>query len=133
MVIESSAIVALLLGEPETEALVAAIAAAQRRVVSAGSYLESAIVISARSGSTAQAQLDELLDSLGIAILPFTREQADTTIEAYRRYGKGSGHPANLNFGDCFAYALAKLTDEPILFKVNDFSQTDLRPAVPRA
>jgi ribonuclease VapC len=133
MVIDSSAIVALLLGEPETEALVAAIAAVQRRVVSAGSYLESAIVISARSGSTAQAQLDELLDSLGIAILPFTREQADTTIEAYRRYGKGSGHPANLNFGDCFAYALAKLTDEPILFKGNDFSQTDLRPAVPRA
>jgi ribonuclease VapC len=133
MVIDSSAIVALLLGEPETEALVAAIAAAQRRVVSAGSYLESAIVISARSGSTAQAQLDELLDSLGIAILPFTREQADTTIEAYRRYGKGSGHPANLNFGDCFAYPLAKLTDEPILFKGNDFSQTDLRPAVPRA
>jgi ribonuclease VapC len=133
MVIDSSAIVALLLGEPETEALVAAIAAAQRRVVSAGSYLESASVISARSGSTAQAQLDELLDSLGIAILPFTREQADTTIEAYRRYGKGSGHPANLNFGDCFAYALAKLTDEPILFKGNDFSQTDLRPAVPRA
>jgi ribonuclease VapC len=130
MVIDSSALIALLLGERETADLVAAIAAASSRVVSAPTYLETAIVILARSGPKAQEKLDRLLNDLEIEVVPFARDQAALAITAYRQYGKGSGHVAALNFGDCFSYALAKLRDEPLLFKGNDFSRTDLRVAV---
>src|SRR6266851_2843060 len=98
MVIDSSALIALLLGEPETADFVSAIAAASTRLVG----------------------------ELSVEIIPFTHDQAVIAIAAYRQYGKGSGHPAGLNFGDCFTYALAKLTGEPVLFKGNDFSRTDL-------
>jgi len=130
MVIDSSAIITLLLGEPETTEFVAAIAAASSRLVSAATYLESAIVIVARSGPKAIEQLDRLLDDLEIEVVPFGRDQAILAITAYRQYGKGSGHAAGLNFGDCFSYSLAKLRDEPLLFKGNDFSHTDLGTAV---
>jgi ribonuclease VapC len=130
MVIDSSALIALLPGERETADLVAAIATASRRVVSAPTYLETAIVILARSGPKAQEKLDRLLNDLEIEVVPFARDQAALAITAYRQYGKGSGHVAALNFGDCFSYALAKLRDEPLLFKGNDFSRTDLRVAV---
>jgi ribonuclease VapC len=130
MVIDSSALIALLPGERETADLVAAIATASRRVVSAPTYLETAIVILARSGPKAQEKLDRLLNDLEIEVVPFVRDQAALAITAYRQYGKGSGHVAALNFGDCFSYALAKLRDEPLLFKGNDFSRTDLRVAV---
>lgn len=130
MVIDSSALVALLLGEPETNDYVAAIAAAANRSVSASSYLETAIVMMARSGPRAVIQLDHLLGELSIEVADFTREQAALAIAAHRRYGKGR-HPAGLNFGDCFSYALAKLKDEPLLFKGRDFSQTDLISAMP--
>jgi ribonuclease VapC len=126
MVIDSSALIALLLGKPETADFVAAIAAASTRLVGAPSYLETAIVMLARSGPDAQERVDRLLGELAVQIVPFTHDQAVTAIAAYRQYGKGSGHPAGLNFGDCFTYALAKLAGEPILFKGNDFSQTDL-------
>jgi ribonuclease VapC len=130
MVIDSSALIALLLGEPETADFVAAIAAAPGRVVSAPTYLETAIVILARSGPKAQEQLDRLLIDLEIEVVPFARDQAALAISAYQKYGKGSGHAAGLNFGDCFSYALAKLREEPLLFKGNDFSRTDLLIAV---
>jgi ribonuclease VapC len=129
MVIDSSALVALLLGEPETADFVAAISAALSRLVSAPTYLETAIVIESRWGPRAQEQLDKLLAELDIDIVPFTRDQAIVAVAAYRRYGKGSGHPAGLNFGDCFSYALAKIRDEPVLFKGNDFSHSDLQIA----
>lgn len=131
MVIDSSALIALLLGEPETAQFVAAIAGASRRFISAPTYLETAIVISSRSGSQAQEKLERLLNDLEIEVVPFARDHADLAITAYRLYGKGSGHAAGLNFGDCFSYALAKLRDEPLLFKGNDFSRTDLKIAVP--
>jgi ribonuclease VapC len=130
MVIDSSALIALLLGEPETADFVAAMAAAQSRVVSAPSYLETAIVILGRLGPKAQENLDRLLNELEIEVVPFARDHAVLAIAAYQRYGRGSGHPAQLNFGDCFTYALAKTRDEPVLFKGNDFSRTDLRIAV---
>jgi ribonuclease VapC len=130
MVIDPSALIALLLAEPETDDFVSVISAATTRLVSAPSYLETAIVMVARSGREAQEKLDQLLAALAIEIVPFTLEQAQLAVEAYRRFGKGSGHPAGLNFGDCFSYALAKLRSEPLLFKGNDFSQTDLEVAM---
>lgn len=129
MVIDSTAIIALLLGEPET-VVVAAIAAASSRVVSAPTYVETAIMILARSGRQAMEKLDRLLLDLEIEVVPFAPDHTALAITAYRRFGKGTGHAAGLNFGDCFSYALAKLRDEPLLFKGNDFSLTDLRAAV---
>ncbi len=126
MVIDSSALIALLLTEPEADAFVATLAGDANRLVSAASYLETAIVLLTRSGPEAQEKLDRLIAELSITIIPFTREQAVLAIAAYREYGKGSGHPASLNFGDCFTYALAKLTAERVLFKGNDFSRTDI-------
>jgi ribonuclease VapC len=82
-----------------------------------------------RSGSEGQRKLDRLLTDLAATVFPFTLDQAVLAAEAYKRYGKGSGHPAGLNFGDCFTYGLAKLTGEPVLFRGNDFSRTDLASA----
>src|SRR5712691_1133672 len=107
MVIDSSALISLLLGEPETPRFVAILAAASTRLMSAPSYVEAAIVMVSRSGPEAQEKLDRLLSDLNVQIVPFTRDQ-------------GSGHAAALNFGDCFTYALAKLSGEPVLFKGGD-------------
>jgi ribonuclease VapC len=90
----------------------------------------AAIVIMARSGPDALDKLDRLLADLAVEITSFTREQARVAVTAYHQYGKGSGHAAGLNFGDCFIYALAKLRDEPVLFKGNDFVHTDIKIAV---
>jgi ribonuclease VapC len=130
MVIDSSALIALLLGEPETADFVAAIAATPNRLINAPTYLETAVVMHVRSGLEAQEKLDRLLSELSAEIVPFSYDHARLALAACRRYGQGSGHPAGLNFGDCFTYALAKLRDEPVLFKGNDFSRTDLRIAV---
>jgi ribonuclease VapC len=89
-------------------------------------------VILARSGPKAQEKLDRLLNDLEIEVVSFARDQATLAATAYRQYGKGSGHAAGLNFGDCFSYALAKLRNEPLLFKGDDFSRTDLKVAVAR-
>ena len=130
MVIDSSALIALLLGEPESTEFVTSIAASTTRLTSASSYLETAIVMINRSGPDAPEKVDRLLADLSIDIFPFTRDQAVLAIAAYGRYGRGRGHRAGLNFGDCFTYALAKLTEEPVLFKGSDFSRTDLVSAV---
>jgi ribonuclease VapC len=129
MVIDSSALIALLLGEAETVDFVTAIAAVSSRVVSAPTYVETAIVMVARSGLEAHEKLDQLLIELAIEVVPFTGDQANLAVIAYRQCGKGGGHAAGLNFGDCFTYALAKLRDEPVLFKGNDFALTDLQVA----
>jgi ribonuclease VapC len=131
MVIDTSALIALLLAEPETLRFVEAIAAANRRLVAAPSYFETAIVMVSRSGPEAKEKVDRLMVELGIEIVPFTPDQAILAVSAYEQFGKGTGHAAGLNFGDCFSYALAKHTGEPILFKGNDFSHTDLAVAVP--
>ncbi|HEX2152123.1 MAG TPA: type II toxin-antitoxin system VapC family toxin [Stellaceae bacterium] len=130
MVIDSSALIVLLLGEPETEQFVSAIAASAERLLSAASYLETAIVMAGRFGPQGPEKLDRLICELSIEIVPFNAEQARLGITSFQQYGRGTGHPAALNYGDCFTYALAKFTGQSVLFKGNDFSRTDLITAV---
>lgn len=130
MIIDTSALLAILRGEPAAPACAEAIERAPTRRISAGSFLETAIVIDASGDPVASRRLDEFLQVAQILIEPVTVEQARIGRDAYRDFGKGSGHPAQLNFGDCFAYALAKVNREPLLFKGLDFSHTDIRPAL---
>jgi ribonuclease VapC len=124
MVIDSSAIIAILCDEPEAEHFTAAFENDPIRLMSAASLLESSIVIETRYGVEGGRKLELLLSKAQIKIEPVTVEQAETARVAFRTYGKGR-HPAALNFGDCFSYALAKVLREPLLFKGNDFSKTD--------
>lgn len=128
MIIDTSAILAILLGEPDAEHYEGAIAAAWPRRMSAVALLEAAMVAEARGGVAAGHELDVLLERAEIALVPVTSEHASAARRAWRRFGKGN-HPAALNFGDCFAYALADITREPLLFKGGDFSQTDIEAA----
>ena len=130
MIIDTSALLAILRDEPEALACAQAIEQAADRRISAGNFLEAAIVIDASGDPIASRRLDELLEVASITIEPVTVEQVRIGRAAYRDFGKGSGHPAQLNFGDCFAYALALTTAEPLLFKGRDFSHTDLRSAL---
>ena len=98
--------------------------------MSAANFLETAIVVDRNRSAIPGRGLDELIRELEIVIEPVTEEQAHIARQAYRDYGRGSGHPARLNFGDCFAYALARATGEPLLFKGGDFRHTDIAPAV---
>lgn len=125
MVIDSSAILAILGSEPEASDMAMAIENDLIRVISAASLLESAIVIESRHGIAGSNKLDELISFSQIQIEPVTAEQISIARFAYRKYGKGR-HPASLNFGDCFSYALAKFRGEPLLYVGNDFSQTDI-------
>lgn len=125
MIIDTSALVALLLGEPEAHALARAIAADPKRLISAVSALETAIVIEARKGPSGGRDLDLLLHRAQIEIMGMDAEQVQLARRAYEKYGKGR-HPAGLNLGDCCTYALARYTEEPLLFKGNDFSKTDI-------
>jgi ribonuclease VapC len=98
--------------------------------VSVGTFLEAAIVIDSSRDPIASRRLDDLLRAANITVEPVTNEQVRIGREAYRDFGKGSGHPAQLNFGDCFAYALTKVMAEPLLFKGDDFAHTDVAPAM---
>ena len=129
MIVDTSAIVAILRKEPEAEAFVRALKRARTRRLSAASYVEAAIVVDAERDPVASARLDQFLTRISAVIEPVTVEQAGVARAAYRDFGRGSGHPAKLNFGDCFAYALAKTTGEPLLFKGEDFSHTDVAAA----
>ena len=128
MVIDSSALVAMLQDEPERAAFVAKIAADPVRLLSAANYLEVAIVIDDRFGAAGARDLKLLLVEAAIRIMPVTVEHAELARTAYRRFGRGN-HPARLNFGDCFAYAPARETGEPLLYKGGDFGQTDIAAA----
>jgi ribonuclease VapC len=125
MVIDSSALIAILCDEPERSDFNRKIEADSRRLISTASVLETSIVLEKRYGEEAYRELDFFLLKAAIEIRPFDAEQLEIARHAYRQYGKGR-HPANLNYGDCFSYALAKQTGEPLLFKGNDFSQTDI-------
>ncbi len=126
MIIDSSAIVAIVRGEAEADFLLAAIKAHSDAKMSAGNYLETGIVIDSDRDAALSAGLDPLLDKLGIEIAPVTPEQAKIARQAYRDFGKGSGHKAQLNFGDCFAYALAMERGEALLYKGDDFVHAGL-------
>lgn len=128
MVIDSSAILATLFDESDGDALLVKMIEAPIRLMSAVSAVEAGIVADRHSSPKKAKALDDLMAELGIDIEPVTREQAHLARLAYRQFGKGR-HPARLNFGDCFAYALAKAADMPLLFKDNDFARTDIRQA----
>ena len=129
MVVDTSALIAILLGEPETEPFVRALAGDPKKMISAFNALESAIVIEARKGEAGGRELDLLLHRARIEIISLNVDQVEIALTAWRKYGKGN-HPAGLNIGDCCAYALAKYSGEPLLFKGEDFSQTDIRPVI---
>ena len=126
MIVDASAIVAILRDEPEKEQFNNAIAKAESRRISAVNYVEAAVVIDASRSPISSRKFDELFREAKIAIEPVTALQARVAREAYRDFGKGSGHAARLNLGDCFAYALAKVAGEPLLYKGEDFGRTDL-------
>ena len=130
MIVDTSALIAILKNEPEAAAFSEAMEEAKVVRISAASYLESNIVVGKYKDPILTARLEEILENPGMQIEPVTAAQAKIAWEAYRDYGKGSGHPANLNFGDCFSYALAREKREPILFKGQDFVHTSLRAAV---
>jgi len=129
MVVDSSALLAILLGEPEGEALAAALAAAPTAVLSAPNWLESMIVISARLGGPGAAALTQLLDVAQVQLLPADEALCRIAFDAWRRFGKRR-QPAGLNYGDCFAYALAAQRGDALLFKGDDFSRTDVQSAL---
>ena len=128
MVIDTSAVVAIAFGEPEAEAFEAKIVDAPRRFMSAASVLELAIVIEAGMGEAGAAELDLWLHKAGVEIVSVDTDQIAIARRAWRAFGKGR-HPAGLNYGDCFSYALAKTRGERLLFKGDDFSRTDIEAA----
>jgi len=125
MIVDTSALVSILDQEAEAERLARAIAAASERMLSAANLVETGIVMQVRRGDEADRDLDLLLAKLKIDIIPVSGKQANLARRAFQHYGRGR-HPAKLNFGDCFAYALAKDSSAPLLFKGKDFSQTDI-------
>ena len=128
MVIDTSALIAILFGEPEALFFSRAITQGSRKLISAFNALETGIVVEARKGEAGGRELDLLLHRAQIEVVAMNADQAELARVAWRKYGKGN-HPAGLNIGDCCAYALAKYSGEPLLFKGNDFSQTDIRSA----
>jgi len=130
MILDTSAIIAILRDEPDASLYAKAIEEAADRRISAVNYVEAAAVIDASRDPVASRRFDELLDEAEVIIESVDQPQARIARQAYRDFGKASGHPANLNFGDCFAYALAKTKREPLLFKGDDFAHTDVTSAV---
>ena len=128
MILDTSALIAVLFAEPEADAFIRLIHDADRCLISAGSFLELSIVIERQAGPEAARQCDMFFRRAGIIIEPFTVEQAHIARQAFHDFGKGR-HRAGLNFGDCFAYALSKVTGEPLLFKADDFKKTDIAGA----
>jgi ribonuclease VapC len=129
MIVDTSAVIAILRGEPEATSFARLIAGAEQVRLSAVSYVEAGAVLDRAGNPAAARQLDRLLHVSEIETTPVTSAQARIARAAYRDFGKGSGHPAALNFGDCFAYALATDTAEPLLFKGDDFGRTDIESA----
>ena len=125
MIVDTSAVLAILFREPDAARFARAITSAPSRRMSAATLLETSIVLESRSGPAAGYELDAFLQEAGIELEPVTPEQTQAARRAWRRFGKGN-HPAGLNFGDCFAYALAEAMREPLLFKGSDFELTDI-------
>jgi ribonuclease VapC len=128
MVVDSSALLAIMFLEPEAQRFTQLIQASRAPLLSAANFLEASILIESRRGMAKRDLFDAFVAESGIRLQPVTRAQAVIARDAYRRFGKGN-HPAGLNFGDCIAYALAKERNLPLLFKGEDFARTDLDPA----
>ena len=132
MIVDTSALIAILRDEPDAARYVEALASASPVRMSAANYVEAAIVVDANRDPVLSRRLDDLLVAAQVFVEPVTKEHADIARAAYRDVGKGSGHPAGLNFGDCFSYALARASGQPLLFKDEDFSRTDVESALRR-
>ena len=131
MIVDSSVIVAIIRSEPEAVRFAATLESSDTSLrMSAANYFEASIVIDGSRDPVLSRRMDEAMAQAGITIEPVTERQARIAREAYRDFSKGSGHPAGLNFGDCFAYALAKDKGEALLFKGDDFDKTDVTPAI---
>ncbi len=129
MILDTSALIAILRFEAEAPEFARIIESAAQPCMSAVSYVEAGAVIDGSKDPVASRRFDDLIEEAQIAIEPVTEAQARIARQAYRDFGKTSGHPAKLNFGDCFSYALAKFKGEPLLFKGRDFSWTDVKSA----
>ena len=129
MVIDTSALLAIYFNEPDSIRFETAILGDSETIVSAGTLLEAAIIVEARHERAGSVEFDRLLQKLAVSTVAVDAEQVEAGRHAYRRYGKGR-HPANLNYGDCFAYALAVTSGQPLLFKGDDFSRTDVVAAL---
>ena len=125
MILDTSALLAVLFDEPDADRYERAIASATTCRMSVANYLEATMVVESRMGVDGGRQLDDLVETAGIELEPVTVEQAQAARLAWRGFGKGN-HPAGMNFGDCFAYALSETTGEPLLYKGDDFALTDL-------
>ena len=132
MIVDTSALLAILLGEPDAERFDRVIATTAPCRMSVANALEASIVIEARGGAEAGAELEAFIENASLELAPVTTEQLTSARRAWRRFGKGN-HPAALNFGDCFAYALAETAGEPLLFKGEDFARTDITSALSAA
>lgn len=130
MIVDSSALIAILAGEPDAEELNDVLSDAVRPALSVANYLEAAIVLDRHPARRAGEKLDRYLVTGQVELADVTESQARIARAAYRNFGRGTGHPAGLNFGDCFAYALAIDRDESLLYKGNDFKHTDARSAL---
>jgi ribonuclease VapC len=130
MVVDTSALVAILLAESDAERFARALGDAPVRLLSAVTRVELSCVIEGRKGETGRADVELLLRDGGFEVVNITPQQAEIAVDAFRRFGRGR-HRARLNIGDCFSYALAVATDHSLLFKGVDFSHTDIRPALP--
>jgi ribonuclease VapC len=130
IVVDSSALVAILEKEPEAEEFLQILRNTLPRFAGAVTVYETGIVIGHRRGFESIADVTALLAELGIGIIPFAEQHISVALDAYRRYGKGIHSKARLNFGDCAAYAVAKTMNAPLLFKGSDFSETDIHPCV---
>jgi ribonuclease VapC len=129
VVLDTSALVAMLLGEPERDRFIAALADAEDPLISAGTLLEASIVVQSKLGEDGLDDLDQLLSAAGVRCVAVDLAQVHAARDAFSRLGKGRG-AAGLNYGDCFSYALANVAGRPLLFKGADFSQTDVSAAV---
>jgi ribonuclease VapC len=127
LIVDTSAIVAILRAEPDAEDYIDALAHAAAPQMSAATYVEAAVVVDANRDPVLSGRFDDLVAD--IEVVPMTRELAHMARRAYRDFGKGSGHPARLNLGDCFSYALARGSGEPLLYKGDDFGHTDVASA----
>lgn len=130
MIIDTSAVIAILRDDADAPAFAEAIAAAAQRRISAANYLEAAVVMDSNRDPVVSRRFDEFVEAAELTVEPVTARQVAVARAAYRDFGRGSGHPARLNFGDCFAYALAKDAGEPLLYKGDDFNHTDLKAAL---
>ena len=130
MIVDASAIVAILFDEPERSAFIAAMGAAQHVGMAATTWVEASMVVDRHGDGSAAALFKELMESLDIKVIAFTAAHGVAARAAFNAYGRGSGHPAKLNYGDCMAYAVATFEGEPLLFKGEDFAATNIVPAL---